>query len=366
MPATLTRGYSFGATEQVTNTKLHNLVDLGSVSGLDQTNLVAGSGIVVSSVSSPSDTDALWLDTSGTITLKYYNGSSWVAVSGSSIPTNHRLQMYVMQASTTTITVAPGLLEVNGQAISKTANTTLTISTAGDWAGGSSLRNTNTTAYVGVDASGNIKMHTSAPTNADYAMTITAANNTKRYVTWSGTVYRVIGWFRMNGTGSGELDTFGVSNIADGSVKNVVEFETGAFASGTTIIPADNTIPQITEGDQYMSQVFVPTNVNNKLRIDIVFFGDPPNTDLAVALFQDATANALAVVNTMPASGYLVTITFSHYMKAGTTSLTTFKVRAGCGFAGTTYFNGYSTGVQRYNGSAASSIRVEEIEAQLT
>lgn len=32
--ATLTKGISLGASEQVTNTKLHNLVDLGSISNI--------------------------------------------------------------------------------------------------------------------------------------------------------------------------------------------------------------------------------------------------------------------------------------------------------------------------------------------
>lgn len=32
--ATLGKGITFGSTEQITSTKLHNLVDLGSVSGI--------------------------------------------------------------------------------------------------------------------------------------------------------------------------------------------------------------------------------------------------------------------------------------------------------------------------------------------
>jgi len=66
-------------------------------------------------------------------------------------PTNYRSQMYCMQASTTTITVAPGVLDVGGTTISKTANTTLTITTAGNWAGGASLQAVSTTGYIGVD-----------------------------------------------------------------------------------------------------------------------------------------------------------------------------------------------------------------------
>lgn len=41
--AQLTRGQTFGTTEQITNTKLHNLVDLGAVSSINSaTDLAAG------------------------------------------------------------------------------------------------------------------------------------------------------------------------------------------------------------------------------------------------------------------------------------------------------------------------------------
>lgn len=282
-------------------------------------------------------------------------------------PPNYRSGMFCMQASTTTMTVSPGVIEVNGTSVAKTSNTTLTITTAGNWAGGSSLQATNTTGYIGIDSSGNIKMHTTAPTHADYALSVSAANNIKRYASWSSTTYRIIGWFRMNGTGSGELAAYGVSNLADGDAKNVVEFETGAVATGTTLIPFDDTIPQNTEGDQYMSIDFVPTNVNDKLKITVVFnSANSASTQQTVALFQDSTANALAAVGDRGDSvdkGY--TKTLIHYMKAGTTSLTTFKVRAGDSTGGTMTFNGVSGG-RIYGGVMASSIRVEEITGQLT
>lgn len=281
---------------------------------------------------------------------------------------NSRIGMYCMQASTTTMTIAPGSVEINSSIISKTSNTTLTITTAGNWIGGSSQQATSTLAYICIDSSGNIKMTTTAPTHSDYALSITAANNTKRYASVSGTTYRYIGWFYMNATGSGELDAFGVSNFADGAVKNVVEFETGASSTGTTVIPDDDSIPQNSEGDQYMSQVFRPTNVNSKILITVNLFGSASAGNInAVALFQDSTANAIAAGYTINYAGatYMTPIYFAHYMKAATISLITFKVRAGCVSSGTFTFNGNS-GSRKFGGVLASFIRVEEIEAQLT
>lgn len=43
--ATLSKGYTFGATEAVTNTKLHNLADLGSISGIVNADVAAGAAI---------------------------------------------------------------------------------------------------------------------------------------------------------------------------------------------------------------------------------------------------------------------------------------------------------------------------------
>lgn len=41
MAASITKGQTFGATEQVTNTKLHNLVDLATISNISATELAS-------------------------------------------------------------------------------------------------------------------------------------------------------------------------------------------------------------------------------------------------------------------------------------------------------------------------------------
>lgn len=82
---------------------------------------------------------------------------------------------------------------------------------------------------------------------------------------------------------------------------------------------------------------------------------------MVAALFQDATANALAAaVQVCSAADGNVCITFTHFMTAGTTSATTFRVRAGANAAGTTRLNG-RIGAQLYGGALASSITITEI-----
>ena len=46
--ATLTKGYSFGATELVTNAKLHSLIDSASISGIENADISTSAAIALS------------------------------------------------------------------------------------------------------------------------------------------------------------------------------------------------------------------------------------------------------------------------------------------------------------------------------
>jgi len=166
--------------------------------------------------------------------------------------------------------------------------------------------------------------------------------------------------FTLPGTG-GTIDRL---NRA-GNILQVVNFQTGAVATGTTIIPLDDTIPQNTEGTEFMTLAITPTSSSNKLLIQIkAFFTHSDNNIwLAGALFQDATANALAATTFFqPQATANAPVVMNHYMTAGTTSSTTFKLRAGGMAVGTTTFNGQAT-ARRFGGVMASSITIMEIAA---
>lgn len=150
--------------------------------------------------------------------------------------------------------------------------------------------------------------------------------------------------------------------IDTGQVVQVVNTQTGATATLSTVIPADDTIPQNDEGVEIMTLAITPTSATNKLKIEtIVHLSGSELGWLIAALFQDTTANALAAgLVVTEVANYLENIKFTHYMTTGTTSETTFKVRAGID-SGSAYFNGISTG--RYLGGViASSITITEIE----
>ena len=171
-------------------------------------------------------------------------------------------------------------------------------------------------------------------------------------------------------------DTSGIIEIqANGTKSNNISFtgrivqtvntQTGAVATGTTTMPQDDTIPQNSEGDEYMTLAITPTNSSNKLKIDVVWHGaSSASSGIMVAgLFQDSTANALAAGSggSHDAANDMQHIYFTHFMAAGTTSATTFKVRVGFNASGTTTFNG-AAGSRRLGGVFASSITIQEIE----
>lgn len=322
-------------------------------------------GIVHVSSTAPTTMQSgdVWVDLSGgenIAKIRNQANDAWITLSQT--PTDWRREMFVAQASTVTITIALGYLEVGGALITKTSVTTLNLTTASHWAGGSSLQATDTTGFVGVDASGNIKLHTTAPTHSDYAVSITAG--TKRYVTWSGTVYRVIGWFRMNSTGSGELDSYGVSNIADGNVRNRIKMQTGAVVGGATAMPDDNTTPQISEGAQYMVAGIRPTNVLFKLKITVTAMLDTFSGAYCMgAIFQGATADAIASSRDVSdaSGGGPLTMIIPHDMVAAVITYLSFQFRAGVAAGSNVTLNGYNS-IGKLNGTMASSIEIEEIE----
>ena len=152
----------------------------------------------------------------------------------------------------------------------------------------------------------------------------------------------------------------GVTGV--GKIVQVVNEMDTAVATGTTAMPDDDTIPQISEGDEYLSVAITPTSASNKLLIQVIVNGDCSGEKvITAALFQDSTAGALAGTQSARdgATNDQHQIAFNHYMAAGTTSATTFRVRAG-GASNTFTLNGHSSG-RLLGGVNASSLTVMEI-----
>ena len=157
--------------------------------------------------------------------------------------------------------------------------------------------------------------------------------------------------------------TFSQTPVGDnaGAIVQVVNVTNSAVATGTTGIPDDDTIPQKTEGDEFMTLAITPTNSSNKLIIEaVVSLANGASASFTCALFQDTTANALASVNHFQTgNGISSNLVLRHFMAAGTTSATTFKIRAGS-TGNTTTFNGVG-GSRRHGGVRSSNITITEV-----
>lgn len=138
---------------------------------------------------------------------------------------------------------------------------------------------------------------------------------------------------------------------------------TGDLSGATSgAIPLDDTIPQSSEGAQLFTATITPKSATNILELDVLI---PVTNGVAgtqvVALFQDATAGALAATDVTLSAGFAGALVLRHRMVAGTTSATTFKVRVGCN-NGTLTINGAS-GARVFGGVSAARFVIHELTA---
>jgi hypothetical protein len=121
----------------------------------------------------------------------------------------------------------------------------------------------------------------------------------------------------------------------------------------------DGTVPQNTEGDEYITQAITPVSAINALMIrsDLLVSNNMAGgNNVSAALFQDSVASALSATGfTSGGVSYVNKLSLRHRMRAGTASATTFKVRAGGSAVGTTTVN------SGHGASGGSYLEVSEI-----
>jgi hypothetical protein len=135
------------------------------------------------------------------------------------------------------------------------------------------------------------------------------------------------------------------------------------YSSHTNVIPLDDSIPQITEGDQILSTAFAASSSSATVRITTCIMGldaSSSNSAPVVAVFNGATnainSYACHVVGNV-AIGNMSTNIFEYV--PGTSSSKTYTVRVGP-TSGTMYVNG-SSSARLFGGNMKSTIIVEEI-----
>lgn len=146
-----------------------------------------------------------------------------------------------------------------------------------------------------------------------------------------------------------------------GSVLQMKEAQSNAASAITTVMPYDNSIPQNTEGDEYLTLSITPGSATNVLYIEAnVWVGGDRS---CAALFQDDIADALQAGSISPAGASDEgVIPFLYKMTAGTTSAITFKLRVGPGGSGTAQISGNGSG-RLFGGIQYNTLRITEVKA---
>lgn len=307
-----------------------------------------------------------------TIALKDASGADPSA--GSPVVINFRNATGTTGTNTTiSVTAATSLVVSSGSTLGVTSSTAFRL-----WVVGFNDAGTFRLAVINCSPNGNAVFPL-----ADYGLASSTAEGgagaaDSSGVFYTGTAvtskaYRILGFLEWNTTGvtAGTWTTTNLNRVQSygpgvqrpGEMIQYLRSASGAVVTGTTTLPADDTIPQNTEGDEYLNQQITPISAANIIRISFNgMFASSATGQFSVALFQDSTANALAAngIGYRTAGDYL-TLAIFYAMKAGTASATTFKLRAGNGNAGTTTFNG-SGGARQFGGVASSALIVEEIQ----
>lgn len=126
----------------------------------------------------------------------------------------------------------------------------------------------------------------------------------------------------------------------------------------STVIPADDTIPQQSEGWELLTATITPISASSKLVVRAWVVGDVDSASVwTMALFRDSDADAIAATSGREA---LMAASLEYQMDSPGTTSTTFKVRVGPATGGTLYINGVSS-TRIYGGVSACTLSVEEI-----
>jgi hypothetical protein len=132
--------------------------------------------------------------------------------------------------------------------------------------------------------------------------------------------------------------------------------------SGTTIIPFDGSIPQVTEGVEALSLTITPTSNTARIRVEAVIrsSNSAASSWTTAALFINGGANAFRVNSHWQlTAGGGHSMTLFHEYVPGSTSVQTISLRAGLAVAGTISFS--TIGGQSLGGVASSSMLAVEV-----
>jgi hypothetical protein len=141
----------------------------------------------------------------------------------------------------------------------------------------------------------------------------------------------------------------------------VVTELTADFSTGATI-PYDATIPQSSEGTEYITAAITPKNASSTLEIEAYLnVGGSAGGMIIAALFQDSGTNAIST-SAISSGGADLFFPFiiRHRVSAASTSARTYKLRVGSNGI-TAYINRSSGTADLFGSTVVSNLIIREI-----
>lgn len=222
-----------------------------------------------------------------------------------------------------------------------------------------------TSALYLMDESGNVKQIAFGDNlrlllDDEASAPATAANQGAVYTKDSGTQTEL--YFREESSGD-EVQITSGGRVNGGKILQVVNTTSNSVVTTGTAFPIDDSIPQNSEGEELVTRAITPTSSSNKLLIRATIpYTSSAGVACGIGIFQDSTAGALAAaIGATDDSNGLGTASLEHYMDAGTTSSTTFKIRGGCA-SGNFHMNASASGGTRaFGGVSNATVTISEI-----
>jgi hypothetical protein len=183
---------------------------------------------------------------------------------------------------------------------------------------------------------------------------VTAAGDTACFVSEGSDVVRCVAYNRA----SGAALAGGSSGFPNRAFTNTLTNSTT-----TTVLPLDNTIPQVGEGVEALTLSITPTSSSSKIRVQALIKGQASSNSqfLVAALFINGGANAVEADSIwLPNGTGSGDINLAYEYVPGTTSAQTIAVRFGPGFTGPTITLNQS-GSQNLGGVMKSSMVAYEV-----
>lgn len=171
-----------------------------------------------------------------------------------------------------------------------------------------------------------------------------------------------------NGSAWRNVLTAGDSTAADALSGSVIQYaEATPYTSNTditTVMPYDDTIPQIGEGVEVLTVTFTPKRSDSKIVVeaDLIVGFDASAATASAAIFKNSGVNAVAANGCdSPEADKPSPISIKYSETLSVATAITYTVRVGPN-ANTIRLNGTST-ARRYGGVSSCTLRVWEIRA---